>query len=54
MNICGVMGRLPAEVWAMTPRDTALLVEAWNEAQQGDSVAPPTPEEHAELMSRYG
>lgn len=50
------MGRLPAEVRAMTPRETAELIEAWNAAQSEASgkVAPPTIDEYEALVARYG
>ena len=49
------MGRLPAEVRAMTPAETDLLVSGWNEAQasaRGD-VAPMSVERLQELKDRY-
>lgn len=48
------MGRLPAEVWALTPADTVLLVEAFNAAQKRDDVEPPSRAEYEELVRRYG
>lgn len=50
------MGRLPAEVRALTPRETGLLVEAWNEAQRAASgeVAPPSDEQFEALVAKYG
>ena len=50
------MGRLPAEVRAMTPRETFEVIDAWNEAQREMSgeVEPPTMEELEELEARYG
>lgn len=48
------MGRLPAEVRAMTPADTDLLIAGWNDAHAGDSVQAPTIEEYEELVRRYG
>jgi hypothetical protein len=54
VNICGVMGRLPAEVRALTPCETFELVEAWNAANAGDVVAAPTSDEFDELVGRYG
>lgn len=48
------MGRLPAEVRAMTPAETDVLIAAWNEAQAGDEVAPPTDDEYEDLVRRYG
>lgn len=49
------MGRLPAEVRAMTPAETALLVRGWNEAQEASSgkTQPMSPERFAELKKRY-
>ena len=40
----------------MTPRDTILVVEGWNEAQGGaqDAPEPMTPERFRELKKRYG
>jgi|GEM_PF-6484783 len=40
----------------MTPRETADLVAAWNEAQSeaAGEVAPPTEDEYEELLKRYG
>jgi len=53
-NICGVMGRLPAEIWAMTPADTDFLCEAWN-AEQGDQgPAAPTDDEYEALLAAHG
>ncbi|WP_353475514.1 hypothetical protein PVT71_18280 [Salipiger sp. H15] len=50
------MGRLPAEVRGLTPQETSLLIEAWNQAQQDASgeVAPPSVDEYEELVKRYG
>lgn len=50
------MGRLPAEVRAMTPSETALLVEAWNEARAAESgaVEPMSRERLQELDAKYG
>lgn len=55
MNICGVMGRLPAEVRAMTPEETVLLVAGWNAAQQEQSgnPAPMSWDRLQELKRRY-
>ena len=48
------MGRLPAEVRAMTPRETALLVQGWNEAQAGDGAPPAmTMDRFDELREMY-
>lgn len=38
----------------MTPFETFELVEAWNEANAGDEVAPPTADEYDDLVRRYG
>lgn len=48
------MGRLPAEVRAMTPKETDLLIEGWNAAQGGDGPPAPTDAEYEELVRRYG
>lgn len=49
------MGRLPAEVRAMTPKETDLLIEGWNDAQGGDAgPAAPTDDEYEALVRRYG
>ncbi len=32
------MGRLPAEIRALTPEETDLLVAAWNAAQNGGDM----------------
>lgn len=48
------MGRLPAEVRALTPIETFELIEAWNAAQAGDEIAPPTADEFEDLVARYG
>lgn len=48
------MGRLPAEIRALTPWETAELIEAWNEAQGGDEPAAPTLEDYDALVARYG
>lgn len=55
MNICGIMGRLPQEVLAMTPRDTDLLVRAWNAAQAAASgeVAPMKVDRFHDLKRQY-
>lgn len=36
----------------MTPGDLMLFIDGWNDA--GDSVAPPTADEYAELVKKYG
>ncbi len=40
----------------MTPWETDLLVQAWNEAQDAasDEVAPPSIEDYDDLVRRYG
>lgn len=49
------MGFLPLQVWGMTPKETDLLIEGWNQAQAGDGMpAAPTMEEFDELVRRYG
>jgi hypothetical protein len=48
-----VLGRSPAEIRALTPAETALMVESWNAAQAGDQVAAPSLDEYEELVSRY-
>jgi hypothetical protein len=55
-NICGNMGRLPAEVRAMTPLELIELVEGWNAAQSEASgqVQAPTDAEYEELVAKYG
>lgn len=45
---------MPAEIRALTPWETAELVEAWNAAQHGDEPAAPTVEEYDALVARYG
>lgn len=55
-NICGTMGRLPAEVRAMTPSETMDLVAGWNAAQAEASgkVEAPSRAVTEDLMARYG
>ena len=50
------MGRLPAEVRAMTPDETVLLTQGWNEAQAEayGQVQAPTDDEFQALLDRYG
>lgn len=50
------MGRLPPEIWALTPLETADLIQGWNEAQAAASgeVDPPTMDAFEELKARYG
>lgn len=45
---------MPREIWALSPAETDELVAAWNDAQAGDQLAPPSPEEYDELVARYG
>lgn len=52
--MCGVMGRLPAEIRALTPLETFEMVEAWNAANAGDQVDAPTSEEFEDLVAKYG
>lgn len=48
------MGRTPAEVRAMTPAETALMVEGWNAANGEDKgPAPMTYERLQELKRLY-
>lgn len=47
------MQMTPAQVRAMTPEETGLIVSGWNQAQSG-SVAAPTDEEFEALVERYG
>lgn len=44
---------MPADVRAMTPAETDLLVQGWNEAQT-DSTPAPTDAEYEELVAKYG
>jgi len=48
------MGLLPAQVWAMTPLDTDLLIGGWNSAQGDQMPDAPTIDEFDELVRRYG
>lgn len=48
------MGRLPAEVRAMTPEETIQLLTGWNDAQAGDAVQPPSEDQYEDLVRRYG
>lgn len=48
------MGYTPAEVRAMTPADTVLLIRGWNEAHETDDVAPMTADEFEDLVAKYG
>lgn len=49
------MGFKPAEVRAMTPAETDLLVQGWNEAQAPQSKSPPAMSQGRldELMRMY-
>lgn len=38
----------------MTPCDFVLFIEGWNEAHEGSEPAPPTADEFAELVRKYG
>lgn len=54
LNLCPVLNRLPQEIRAMTPSDIAILIRAWNEAQQGEKPLPPPDEsEVATLIAKY-
>lgn len=46
----------PADVRAMTPDETNLLIEGWNEAQEAQSgeVKAPSDAEYEALVARYG
>lgn len=46
-------GLLPADVRAMTPVETDLLVQGWNEAQS-DGTEAPTDAEYEALVAKYG
>lgn len=50
------MGLKPAEVRAMTPDETNLLIEGWNAAQAEASgeVQAPTDAEYEALVELYG
>lgn len=48
------MGRLPAEVRAMTPHETDDLVAGWNEAHSDGQAEAMSAETYAELVSKYG
>lgn len=50
------MGRLPAEIRAMTPLETIELIESWNAAQRAASgkVEAPTQAEFEDLVAKYG
>ena len=38
----------------MTPKDFFLFIEGWKQAQGESEVAPPTADEYAELVRKYG
>lgn len=38
----------------MTPWQTLDLVEAWNDLQAGDAIAPPTGDDYDRLVAEYG
>ena len=46
----------PAIVRAMTPDETHLLIEGWNEAQEAQSggVQAPSDAEYEALVAKYG
>lgn len=48
------MGLRPAEVRAMTPDETQLLIDGWNAAQQDGGPVAPTDAEYEDLVKRYG
>lgn len=50
------MGRMPAEIRALTPRETIELIESWNAAQAAAAgqVTAPTDAEFEELVAKYG
>ena len=49
------MGRLPAEVRALTPAETTILIHAWNEANAGDDALPSDiGDTYDELVEKYG
>lgn len=45
---------MPAEVRAMTPAETTLLIEGWNAAQQSSQPQAPSDAEYEELVRKYG
>lgn len=47
------MQLLPEQVRAMTPAETDLLVQGWNEAQ-ADHTPAPTDAEYEELVATFG
>lgn len=48
------MGRLPAEVWAMTPAETGDLIAGWNAAHDTGEPAAMDVDDYEELLKRYG
>lgn len=38
----------------MIPGDLMAFTQGWNRAQGGDATDPPTAEEYADLVRRYG
>lgn len=48
------MGHTAQEWRVMTPKDWFLRITAWNEANGGDTVAPPSREQYEELVAKYG
>ncbi len=38
----------------MTPRDFVLFIEGWNDAHQSNEPEPPSADEYAELVRKYG
>lgn len=49
------MGRLPAEVRAMTPAETTILIQGWNEAHaDGDALPSDIGDTYDELIEKYG
>lgn len=48
------MTLLPRDVWALSPWETADLVQGFNDAQGGGDVSPPSVEQYDELVARYG
>lgn len=49
-------GRSVAEARAMTPEETSLLIQGWNEAQEAASgnVRAPSDAEYEALIAKYG
>jgi hypothetical protein len=48
------MGRLPAEIRGLTPRETEDLVAGWNEAHSDGEPEAMSVETYAELVRQYG